>query len=260
VPPIVHDVLRSPDQPNNSESPDTQSHSARQDSSPEKTGAKITSGGAGTVVTTYAPEEKDKSTKIVFIQVMRGLLDGIPVKPSEEHPSFAYRDADTTSDFYHVDYVSGEKDPYFNGDDPKDVGTQGNAVSTPSVAAQTLDKPNYYDNNFPPGKSKIRFDFTIAAFSAAGADAGTFYERVFWYYNKEKGKPGTTLVGGTYPGNPDPEFINALNLWNTNHGFKIPSTGSVPSGGGPASPSPNVPSGGGPVPPSPRQTSEPPRE
>src|ERR1022692_1319634 len=66
---------------------------------------------------TYTPEPGDKSTKIVFIQVMRELLEGTPVLPSKLDAAFAYQDADTTGRRYHVDYVVGEKDPYYNGDD-----------------------------------------------------------------------------------------------------------------------------------------------
>jgi hypothetical protein len=71
--------------------------------------------GSGTVTSTYTPEASDKSTKIVFIQVMREILDGVPSKPSESDPGFTYQDADTTADFYQFDYVSGEKDPYYSG-------------------------------------------------------------------------------------------------------------------------------------------------
>src|SRR5262245_16564611 len=70
---------------------------------------------------TYVPEAKDKSTKIVFIQVMRELRDGNLVFPSQIAASFAYQDVDTTfTEFMHVDYVTGENDPYYTGDDAGD--------------------------------------------------------------------------------------------------------------------------------------------
>src|SRR5262245_26605581 len=129
----------------------THSNPVAQGQSSGPTVRAISATGAGTVATTYTPEAKDKSTKIVFIQVMRESLDGTPVMPSVAAPAFAYQDADTTSDFYHVDYVSGEKDPYYNGDDPQDFGPQGNATSTPPVPASTSDTPNYNDASFPAG-------------------------------------------------------------------------------------------------------------
>jgi hypothetical protein len=191
----------------------------------------ISASGSGTVSTTYTPEAKDQSTKIVFIQVMRELLDGAPVKPSVAAPSFAYQDSDTTSDFYHVDYVSGEKDPYYNGDDPQDFGPQGNAVATPPKPASTSDTPNYNDGSFPAGKTKLLWEFRTAAFSAAGADQGSYYGYADWAYAKEKGKAATTAVGATRSGEPGSKFESAVKLWNSNHGFNMPTRGGGLLGG-----------------------------
>src|SRR5205823_657324 len=47
-------------------------------------------GASGTIDIAYKPEAKDKSSKIVFIQVMRELLDGTPEKPSVLDKDFAY--------------------------------------------------------------------------------------------------------------------------------------------------------------------------
>ena len=188
-------------------------------SSPQSTQSqhKIGAAGAGTVSITYTPEPTDKSTKIVFIQVMRELLDGKPAKPSESDPGFSYQDADTTSDFYHVDYIKGEKDLFYNGDDAQDIGTQGNATSKPKTNATMNDTPHYADVNFPAGKSKINYEFRTAAFSAAGDDAGKYYEYQDWTYEKEKGKAEKTGIGGT-GGDPGGKFKDAVSLWNSNHG------------------------------------------
>src|ERR1700675_2525781 len=43
----------------------------------------------------YTPGPKDQSTKIVFIQVVKLVMDGKDVLPSEFHPSFSFKDADT---------------------------------------------------------------------------------------------------------------------------------------------------------------------
>jgi hypothetical protein len=182
----------------------------------------ISASGAATVSITYKPEAADKSTKIVFIQVMRELLDGNPVKPSVAAPAFAYQDADTTTDFYHVDYVSGEADPYYNGDDAADGGTQGNATSSPKVDATMTDTPNYSDGNFPAGKTKLSWEFRTIAFSADGADKGTYYAYARWTYNKEKGKAATVTHQGTSTNTALPKNKAAIKLWNTNHGFAMP--------------------------------------
>lgn len=186
----------------------------------------ISAGGSGTISSTYTPESDDKSSKIVFIQVMRESLDGVATKPSTIDPSFSYQDADTTSDFYHVDYVSGEKDPYYNGDDSGDIGKQGNAVSNPKVPASTNDTPHYRDPTFPAGKTKVLWQFRTAAFSAAGADAGRYYGYVDWSYEKDKGVPEKTAVAGTRSGGPGGSFEAAVRLWNSNHGFSMPGGGS----------------------------------
>ncbi|WP_437674851.1 hypothetical protein [Sorangium sp. So ce131] len=185
----------------------------------------ISASGAGTVTTTYTPEGKDKSTKIVFIQVMRELLDGKPAKPSESDVDFSYQDADTTGDFYHVDYVAGEKDPYYNGDDTSDFGPQGNALT--GTAASTNDTPHYDDAGFPGTSSTLLYEFRTAAFSAAGEDAGTYYGYADWTYTKEKGKPEATAVTGTASGAPGAKFDAAVSLFNSNHGFTMPGKGGL---------------------------------
>lgn len=185
----------------------------------------INSSGAGTVTTSYTPEADDKSSKIVFIQVMRESLDGNPIKPSTATPDTGYLDPDTTGDFFHVDYVPGERDPYYSGDDAQDPGTQGNAIASPKVTATTSDAPNYPDHLFPPGTSKLLWEFRTAAFSAAGADAGKYYAYSDWTYEKEKGIAAKTATAGTGAGNPGTAFEEAVTLWNSNHGFQMPGGG-----------------------------------
>jgi hypothetical protein len=210
----------------------------------------------------YTPEPKDLGTKIVFIQVMKNILDGTPVLPSKVFSGFSYRDKDTTARFYHVDYTAGEKDPYYNGDDKgNDIGKQGNAFAhvSPGVSAfldpflpglsavidlvlesaTMFDGPDYPDAFFPTGKSKVRWEFRTAAFSADGADKGTYYQYVDWVYEKEKGKAATLTLGtgGTDPG---PDFKAAVELWSKNHGFHLPKPAPAPA---PAPPGPVPPPG-----------------
>ncbi len=193
----------------------------------------ISASGTGTVATSYVPEASDKSTKIVFIQVMRELLDSAPTKPGLILPGFAYQDKDTTADLFHVDYVNGEKDPYYNGDDAQDFGTQGNAQLTPKVAASTTDTPSLGDGSIPAGHTTVDYEFRTAAFSAAGADAGTFYGFVDWAFQKERGKASTTKIGSTSNSSPGSKFTDAVKLFSANHGFSLPggSGGASLAGG-----------------------------
>ena len=182
----------------------------------------ISESGAGTVKIDYAPTASEKSTKIVFIQVMREYVDGAPAKPSASDAAFAFQDADTTGDLYHVDYKSGEADPYYNGDDAADFGTQGNATSTPKITAHMDDTPSYDDANFPAGKSKIKYEFRTIAFSAAGADRGTFYGYAKWFYQKDKGVADKTSLDGTSNDTALPKSKEAIDLFCSNHGFVLP--------------------------------------
>jgi hypothetical protein len=206
----------------------SQGGGAQSDESRTSSVRAISGSGSGTIATSYTPEPTDQSTKIVFIQVMSESLDGVLVKPSVADASFNYQDADTTGNFQHVDYVSGEKDPYYNGDDPGDIGTQGNAAT--KVAASTTDTPSYSDGLFPPGKSRLLWDFRTAAFSAAGADAGKYYGYSDWSYLKVKGTAGKTSTKGTSVGGPGANFEGAVRLFNANHGFKMPGSGGLLGG------------------------------
>lgn len=183
---------------------------------------KISGSGTGKVNIDYAPEPGDTSTKIVFIQVMRESLDGKVHKPGQILPSFAYQDADTTSEGFHVDYDSGEKDPYYNGDDAgHDGGAQGSGPA--KTKAHMDDTPGMDDAHFPAGTSHLHYDFRTTAFSAAGPDAGKYFGWVDWTFDKVKGKPSTTKVGTTGTYGPGAYWQNAIKLWSTNHGFALPA-------------------------------------
>jgi hypothetical protein len=183
----------------------------------------ITSSGDPTVTIRYSPEAADKSTKIVFIQVVQTSLDGTAVKPGTANANWSHLDADTTGDNYAVDHLSGEADPYYNGDDlGKDTGTQGNATSVSKVDADMTDTPNLSDAGFPAGKTVFKAQFRTMAFSAAGADKGTFYAYAKWSYTKEKGKVSSIAHEGVSTATALPQSRAAINLWCTNHGFALP--------------------------------------
>ncbi len=186
----------------------------------------------GAVNFDYTPEPGDKSTKIVFIQVMRERLDGKPCKPSTILPEYSYQDADTTNGFHHVDYKQGEKDPYYNGDDQAyDVGVQGNAMARPPVTAHSWDAPGLGDDDLPAGATTVNYDFRTAAFSAAGEDAGTYYGYADWAFEKQRGIASTTKVIGNRTGGPGGNFIAAVRLFNRNRGFAMPGEGGRLLGG-----------------------------
>jgi len=177
----------------------------------------------------YTPEPKDKGTKIVFIQIVRDFLDGVRVRPPALGHWLDFKDPDTTGQGWCVDYNPGEKDPYYDGDDRGiDIGAQGNALAHPVVTATMHDGPGFSDGAFPAGKSKTLWQFRTAAFSADGADKGTYYQYQDWTFEKEKGKTSKLTKGltGTDPGQ---EFKDAVTLWCKNHGFSLPSPAPAPA-------------------------------
>lgn len=192
----------------------------------------MTTTGSGAISFSYAPESGDKSTKILFLQVMQEKLDGTPCKPGKYDPASNYLDAYTTGDFYHVDSPTpGEKDPFMNGDDAIDFGVQGNAVAKPQVTATAGDTPNVPDAAIPAGSSRINWDFRTAAFSAAGEDAGTYYGYSDWGFEKQRGIASTTTIVGTKTGAPGSKFDAAVKLFNDVKGFKMPAKGASLLGG-----------------------------
>jgi hypothetical protein len=176
----------------------------------------------------YTPEPKDRGTKIVFIQIVQDWLDGVRVMPSALGQWLAFKDPDTTAQGWCVDYNPGEKDPYYDGDDANiDIGRQGNAVANPVVTATMDDTPGFSDGHFPAGKSTTLWKFRTAAFSADGADKGTYYQYQDWTFTKEKGKT-SKLAKGLTGIDPGQEFKDAVALWCKNHGFSLPAAAPPP--------------------------------
>jgi hypothetical protein len=165
-------------------------------------------------------------SKIVFIQVRQPT--GVKADNTTRSLSFAEQgfsnaatlDADVINGRL-VDYIVGEGDPYYNGDDTSDIGVQGIQNST-TVAATMNDTPKRSDSAYPADIVKIRLNFEVAAFCAAGDDKGKYFGRLFWTWERAKGAAGFT---GTISGvttdrlAPTAGFIDAVNKWNTNHGF-----------------------------------------
>ena len=162
-------------------------------------------------------------TKIVFIQVSSTLLDGNPVRPSQDNPKFAYQDIDTIFDaaanrYYTVDYVQDENDPYYNGDDrtppnPLDGGTQG-MTGPPAIAASMVDTPTKGDGTFPGSTTQCTHEFETFAYCAAGIDAGTYYTGLAWTYTRTKGSGGDGTSTAIEPlGTPSRAFRDAVAKW-----------------------------------------------
>jgi hypothetical protein len=181
----------------------------------------------------YFPEAKDESTKIVFIQVMRELLDGVPVFPSklDATPRSNFLDTDTTPRFYHVDYVQGMVNPWAADLAPGHVSGSafGPHPYAPGTPAKFWDDPEFHDivvdllGNVRAGPWHMKWEFRTAAFSAAGADAGTYYAYQDWSYEVWDTGAWKSLRGPTGI-DPGPDFKDAVSFWAGNHApFKVPT-------------------------------------
>jgi hypothetical protein len=166
--------------------------------------------------------------KIVFIQVIEQLgvkMDGTTRSLTFAEQGFnnaATLDADVINGLT-VDYIVGENDPYYNGDDASDIGMQGKQSNTP-MKANTTDTPQRTDGAYPADITKIRLKFEVAAFCAEGDNAGEYLGKLLWTWERTKGAVGFT---GTISGvsfsrdQPTQGFKDAASKWNTNHGFTM---------------------------------------
>ena len=185
----------------------------------------------------------ENCSKVVFIQVynMTAVFDGggnasVVKKPSDVEPTWAYRDSDVAhvgNWSFVVDYLNGEKDPYYNGDDAADLGQQGNhtAVRKPATMYDTPRIPDAAMENIGnatiPAKNvtKIIIDFETFAFCVNGTDQGEFYQGIKWRYEREKGAAGngnSTFIKVVTE--PSEGFKAALKEWADNRpGFALPA-------------------------------------
>lgn len=193
---------------------------------------------------TYNGFCSDNCAKIVFIQVFSDagvFKDGHQwLKPSETGSAFNFLDADAQQDvsgqWFTVDHLRNENDPYYNGDDSGDTGAepgkarrwiQGEHDGT-STATTMSDAPRYSNTAFSRletsyGKEVTRIVtyFETFAFCVEGRDKGKFYQGIRWKYQQEKGKAGTSTIDEVVY-EPSQGFKAALDKWCTNHGFALP--------------------------------------
>lgn len=187
---------------------------------------------ANCIYTEFMPNESVDCDSIVFIQTCRlKFWDGskwVAKKPSDVWSGWWYRDGDTTADTTFVDHVFCEKDPYYNGDDPGDIGDKGSGGPSGSYiyraplagesAATMHDCPRLYDEHYPSGTTKAKMEFEVAAVCA---DDGKVLGSFKWEYNRDKGDSGpgtdTVLTAGSAPDTVSPGFTAAKDTFVTNH-------------------------------------------
>ncbi len=204
---------------------------------------------------TYVGNCSENCTKIVFLQtVCRFALidDGTvqPFKPSDKNPARLPQDTDTVNGgarLCSVDYIVGEADPYYNGDDGSDKGsgnqmgnhtgnyTLGNITNStisdePETGDSALRRMNksLHDSGTLAANQNVngtRLEFETCAFCAEGPKAGTIYRCVRWDYTRYLGDAdsGKSKAVGV-PTNYSLKFDKAVKKWGQNaaHAFNTP--------------------------------------
>ena len=172
-------------------------------------------------------------TKLVFIQVDRRVgikNDGTEVSQPDSAWGFdAVGDKDLVGDNYIVDRIIGAKVPYYHDGNGFGYNTQcvlfGLFCFPSNKAAASHDAPSQSDGSFPVGFKAVRLEFETAVFCAGGDDAGKYFGRILWKWEKTKGGGlGTSTVTGTDRNQPSANFTSALNKWisNPDHPFTLP--------------------------------------
>jgi len=166
--------------------------------------------------------------KLVFIQVIEqtGVKSNNTSRSltfaEQGFPNAATLDADVINGRT-VDYVIGEKDPYYNGDDAGDIGQQGKQNGSP-MAAFTSDAPSRIDGAYPADIVKIVLKFEVAAFCAEGDNAGEYVGKLLWNWERAKGAASTAgIISGVSFSRDQPTqgFKDAVSKWNTNNSFTM---------------------------------------
>lgn len=175
-------------------------------------------------------------SKIVFVQTIK--MTGQKSDGTVRNLTFAEQgwsksvplDADVTNAGWTVDYVTGEKDPYYNGDDGGDIGTQGLQNGTPKTATMN-DGPTRGDGSYPADIVKIILDFEVAAYCAAGQNKSEYLGTTTWKWERPKGGTITVTKTAGSRSAPSKNFTDALSKWGANHTFSLPTMSPATSGG-----------------------------
>lgn len=197
---------------------------------PKDPWAKTTTEG-GNITIVYTPgDEASTCDEIWLIQSVKiiATIDGKDkvLKPSETPglPADVGKDMDAeqASDGTTIDNFPGEKDPAMNGHDDTDNGERGFKKKDGSTKdSNSKDGPDVVEP-WPKGMTKIRLEFEVAAFCAAGDDVGQFFACMTWVSEQEKGKKAKATKTGWKAGDCSQGFKDSLKKWEKQHKSPLP--------------------------------------
>ena len=191
--------------------------------------------GAGNIAVTFNPANACKVTpcsNIVPIQTIQqiGTLAG-PVGGTRTlnyteqgfGPTvWSIHDNDITGAGWSIDGISATSPYYTSGG----AGNNGNQSAMP-MSAQLIDRPSNGPANYPAGIIAVTFNFEDNFFCAAGENRGEWLGMATWTWTQTLAGAATSTAGTVSmhsTGNqnqPSQTFLDALNLYNTNHGVTM---------------------------------------
>jgi hypothetical protein len=184
--------------------------------------------------TTSTP--KPNCDEIVIIQSIQMNADGAPILPGTWYSPWKCRDAVCLADTTYIDHDCACTTPYytycFNGTPGASDGVTRNATSVDRPDATAGGDKRFRSPANPTGWTDITWTFETYAFCAAGAECGTWYDGVSWYYKKTDadntaGRNGTSnATASLSPPSPGSRVVRAFNKFNSEKGF-TPCVASV---------------------------------
>jgi hypothetical protein len=186
--------------------------------------------GAGNIAVTFNPSgvcSVTPCTNIVPIQVIQQIgtvaapVGGTRVLDWTEQgfTNYPVHNNDITAAGWSVDTLSATS-PYYT---PAGAGNNGNQGAMP-MSAQLIDRPTNSPNAYPTGIIAVTFNFQDNFLCAAGENRGEWLGGATWTWTQTLSGAMTSNTGAISMhsnGNldlPSQTFLDALNLYNTNHG------------------------------------------
>ena len=176
----------------------------------------------GTIEIKYTPSANcDKVLLIQTVRVVASNEDGtMPMNvPFDKIDKLGHMNDDAIADGTAVDHSFCEKDPYYNGDDPQDGGTDGKKTALVTIDSTFTDTPGISVPKL--GKPKVTAMYEVCAYCADTVPGTSLNECMTWTYMNSQANGETVMVtGGTGAGNaqmPSQSHTDAVNKFNMNH-------------------------------------------
>jgi hypothetical protein len=174
----------------------------------------------GRIYISYRPDSTKVTCNPIYLVQTIKMVDqnGNKIDPKTVDTGvFAHMQDDATPVGTSVDHLVCEKDPYYNGEDAgKDSTSAGSSSASSSAPTAMSDAPFVRKTSFPPGVTKITFQFEVCAVCKAD---GKVLDCVTWTYTRSltDNNTGTITPGTAAVDTASAEFKAALAGYKSNH-------------------------------------------